>query len=86
MDTGSSAAASITAITPAGRAVGQAIKLEGTRFTGATDVKFGSVSATSIVVISDTIITAVIPAGTGVKAITVITPDGTSPAVNYTVA
>ncbi len=85
LDTGASDAAAITSITPAGQNVGEAVQLAGTRFTGATDVKFGAVSATSIVVISDSVIVAVIPAGTGVKSVTVITPSGTSAGVNYTV-
>jgi hypothetical protein len=85
LDVGSSAAAAITAILPTGKTVGQQVIVSGTRFTGATDVKFATVSATSISVISDTTIVATIPAGTGVKAVTVITPAGTSAVVNYTV-
>lgn len=86
LDSGADAEGAITSITPAGQHVGESILIAGTRFTGATDVKFGATSATDIIVISDSTITAVIPAGTGVKAITVITPEGTSAAVNYTVA
>lgn len=85
-DLGASGVSAITSITPSGQEVGDQVTISGTRFTGATDVKFAAVSATSLIVVSDSTIVAVIPAGTGVKAVTVITPAGTSAAVNYTVA
>lgn len=86
LDRGSDPDAAITAILPAGRQAGKDVIISGTRFTGATDVKFGTTSVTSFNVVSDTLISAVIPTGTGSKAVTVITPSGTSAAVNYTVA
>lgn len=86
LDDGGLGEPAISTIQPAGQTVGEAIVLTGTRFTGTTDVKFAAVSATSFAVVSDTEIVAVIPTGTGVKAITVINSDGTSAAVNYTVA
>lgn len=85
MDEGASAISAISTILPAGRGVGGNVIITGSRFTGTTDVKFAAVSATSVYVISDTQLSVVIPSGTGVKAVTVITPAGTSPAVNYTV-
>lgn len=86
LDLGAGADPVITSVSPAGRAVGQSVLIAGTRFTAVSDVKFGTVSASSIIAVSDTTITAVIPAGTGVKAVTVITPEGVSAPVNYTVA
>lgn len=86
LDLGTGADPVITAISPAGQSVGETVLIAGTRFTGATDVKFAAVSATSFIVVSDGTIVAVIPAGTGAKAVTVITPEGTSASVSYTVA
>lgn len=58
---------------------GMPFSVSGTNFTGATDVKVGGVSATSIVVVSATTITAISPAGTvGPKAVSVTTPGGTA--------
>ena len=85
MDFGSAAQAAITSITPAGKSAGATVVISGIRFTGATDVKFAAVSATSFAVVSDNTIVAVIPTGTGVKAVTVVTPAGTSAAGSYTV-
>ncbi|TFD46207.1 choice-of-anchor G family protein [Cryobacterium frigoriphilum] len=48
------------------------VTLTGQCFTGATAVLFGGVAATSFVVVSDTVITAVVPAGTGVVDVTVV--------------
>ncbi len=52
--------------------------ITGANFTGATAVKFGSTSATSLTVNSATQITAVAPAGSGTVDITVTAPGGTS--------
>lgn len=58
---------------------GMPFTVSGTNFSGATDVKVGGVSATSIVVVSATNITAISPAGTvGPKAVSVTTPGGTA--------
>jgi len=86
LDDGTNGVATISTITPAGQAVGKQIIISGTRLSGATDVKFGSTSATSLVVVSDTTLAAVIPAGTGVKAVTVINAVGVSAPADYTVA
>lgn len=85
LDLGTGALPAITAISPTGQQVGDSVLISGTRFTGATDVKFAAASSPSFILVSDSVITAVIPAGTGVKAVTVITPEGTSASVNYTV-
>ena len=86
LDQGTDAEPIITAIVAAGQSAGELVTIAGTRFTGASDVKFGAVSATNVIVVSDSTIVAEIPTGTGVKAVTVITPEGTSAPVNYTVA
>jgi hypothetical protein len=58
---------------------GTTITITGTGFTGATKVVFGTVAATSYVVVSDTEITAVSPAqAAGTRYITVTTTGGTS--------
>jgi hypothetical protein len=54
------------------------VAITGSGFTGATAVKFGSTTATSYIVNSDTSITATSPAGTGTVNVAVTTPVGTS--------
>ncbi|MBF0673279.1 MAG: IPT/TIG domain-containing protein [Salinibacterium sp.] len=51
---------------------GTEVTISGSCFTGAVDVLFGSVSATSFTVVNDTTITAVAPAGVGTVDITVV--------------
>ncbi|MFD6053647.1 IPT/TIG domain-containing protein [Agromyces sp. NPDC060279] len=51
---------------------GTEVTITGSCFTGATDVRFGGTSATSFTVVSDTEITAVVPAGTGVVDVSVV--------------
>src|ERR1035437_8233985 len=59
---------------------GRGIYIQGTGFTGATQVYFGSTPATTFSVANDTFILATSPAGTvGTVNITVATPNGTSP-------
>lgn len=57
----------IGTVTPASgpAAGGTAVTLTGTAFTGASAVKFGTTPATSVVVVDDTTLTAVAPAGVG---------------------
>ncbi len=55
--------------------------LSGSDFTGATEVRFGAVQATGFTVDSATRLTATAPAGSpGTVAVSVTTPEGTSPA------
>jgi hypothetical protein len=62
---------------------GEVMAITGTELSGATAVHFGSVSAPSFTVNSDTSITALSPAeATGVVPVTVTTPAGTTPVVN----
>ncbi|MEU0057576.1 IPT/TIG domain-containing protein [Streptomyces sp. NPDC006334] len=75
------AAPSVTALSPGqGPASGgTTVTLTGTNFTGATEVRFDDVAATSFTVNSATQITAVTPAhAAGAAAVTVTTPGGTS--------
>jgi hypothetical protein len=57
---------------------GTSVAISGVGFTGVTAVNFGSVSAASFAFNSDTSITAVSPAGSGVVDVTIVTPSGTS--------
>jgi hypothetical protein len=65
----------ITTFTPTSASSGANVIITGTNFTGATNVKFGGINATSFTVLSATSITAVVGSGaTGI--ITVTTPGG----------
>jgi hypothetical protein len=57
---------------------GTTVTISGTNFAGATQVRFGGAVAESFTVESETSISAVSPAGTGVVDVTVTTPAGTS--------
>ncbi|WP_280238965.1 IPT/TIG domain-containing protein [Nocardia abscessus] len=63
---------------------GTSVTLTGTGLTGATAVTFGTTPATSFTVDSDTQITAVAPAGTGIVSVTVTAPGGTSNGIPFT--
>ncbi|MGW3010119.1 IPT/TIG domain-containing protein [Streptomyces sp. NPDC001219] len=64
---------------------GNTVTLTGTHLVEATAVRFGSTPATSFTVVSDTQITAVVPAGAaGPVGVTVTTVGGTSNPVSYT--
>ncbi|MBF6356046.1 IPT/TIG domain-containing protein [Nocardia higoensis] len=63
---------------------GTVVTITGTGLSGATAVSFGATPATSFIVVSDTQITAIAPAGTGVQLVTVTTVGGTSSGVSYT--
>ncbi|WP_201297900.1 IPT/TIG domain-containing protein [Nocardia sp. CY41] len=62
---------------------GTTVTLTGSGLTGATAVTFGTTPATSFTVDSDTQITAVAPAGTGIVSVTVTAPGGTSNGVAF---
>jgi len=76
----------ITGITPAGRTVGGLLTIAGTSFTGATGITIGGTAVTVFNVVSDGVISAVIPSGVtaGAKAVIVTTPAGASPSFTYT--
>jgi uncharacterized repeat protein (TIGR03803 family) len=64
-----------TFVRPTGK-VGQTAQILGTGLTGATSVTFSSVAATKFSVVSDTYMTAVVPAGATTGAVVVATPAG----------
>jgi hypothetical protein len=59
---------------------GTPVTITGTGFTGTTAVKFGAANAESFTVLSDDVISAVVPAGSGSTAVRVTTARGTSAA------
>lgn len=71
----------VTAVSPTGGPIagGTLVTVTGTDFTGATDVKFGTLSGTDVTVVDATHITVKSPAqAAGTVHVTVTTPDGTS--------
>ena len=74
------------AITPTGGKGGTVVTITGSGFVGVTAVKFGSVPAASYIVQSDSLITAVAPAGTAGSTVdvTVTASTGTSAAAPFT--
>jgi hypothetical protein len=63
---------------------GETITINGTGFTGATAVNFGSVAGTSLSVQNDTTLTVVSPAqGAGTVPVSIVTPSATIAAGNY---
>lgn len=75
----------VATATPTGAAAGAQVTITGAAFTGATSVKFGATNASAFTVVSDSVIVAVVPAGTaGTANVTVITAAGTSNALSYT--
>lgn len=65
---------------------GTTLTLTGSSLSEASAVRFGSVSATSFTVVSDTQVLATSPAGSGTEQITVTSPGGTSNGVAFTYA
>jgi hypothetical protein len=79
--------ATIISATPSGAATGAMVRITGAYFTGvaASGVKFGATACTSIDVISDSVIEALMPTGSaGAANITVVNGAGTSAAFTYT--
>ena len=77
---------SIASFSPTSGPVGTSVAITGHSFTGATKVTFGGVASTSLQVISDTQVDALVPTGavTGPIAVTAAGGTGTS-ATNFTV-
>ena len=75
---------SLSGVTPASGAVSSTVTLHGTGFTSSTTVKFGSVEATTVHVVSPFTITAKVPAGSGTVTVTTSTFAGTSGALPFT--
>lgn len=78
----------IASATPSGASVGQLVRITGAGFVGTvatTGVKFGATNATTWDVISDSMIEAVVPAGTaGAGNIVITNAAGASTAFSYT--
>jgi hypothetical protein len=70
----------ITSFSPAvgPSAGGTVVTIEGSGFEGTSAVHFGTASATAYDVVSDSVVTATAPAGTGSSAVTLTTDDGTT--------
>jgi len=71
----------VTAVTPAAGPLvgGNTVTITGAHLTGASAINFGSVAAAGFTVVSDTQITATVPAGSsGTVDVLVTTPNGTS--------
>lgn len=77
----------ISAVTPSEAAVGEIVKITGTRFTGTTGITIDAVAVTEFSVHSDDTIYAVIPATvSGAADVVVTTAAGASTAYAYTAA
>ncbi|MGQ4596623.1 IPT/TIG domain-containing protein [Nocardia sp. R6R-6] len=76
----------IVSISPSAGPVtgGVVVTLTGTGFTGATAVHFGATAAAFYIVLSDTSIVVIAPAGAGTVPVTVTTAVGTSAGVSFT--
>jgi len=84
----SAAVPALVSALPSAAVAASQVTISGQGFTGVTgaaSVKFGATNATSYVVVSDTIIVAVMPAGSaGAANVTVTNAAGTSTALSYT--
>ena len=83
---GPPAAPTISSFTPVSGPVGTPVTISGTNFSGATNVKFNGVSASTFTVNSTTQILATVPTGATTGKVSVTTSGGTATsAANYTV-
>ncbi|MEJ8646609.1 IPT/TIG domain-containing protein [Streptomyces sp. MS1.AVA.3] len=74
----------LVAVTPQSARTGDTIVIFGCKVNRARSVAFGSRPAESFTVLSDNVILAVVPSGTGTVPVTVTTPAGTSNPVRFT--
>ncbi|MFE0381201.1 IPT/TIG domain-containing protein, partial [Streptomyces inhibens] len=74
----------LLAATPSSARPGRTIVIFGCKVNRATAVSFGATPAESFTVLSDNVILAVVPPGTGTVPLTVTTPAGTSNPVQFT--
>ena len=72
------AAPDVASVSPGRGNPGDTVTITGTDLGGATTVKFGSTDATDFDIVSDTEITATVPAGSGTVDLTVTNATGTS--------
>ncbi len=68
----------VSSLSPNSGASGDVIAVNGSGFTGATDVGFGQINAADMTVNGDTSLTVTVPNGSGTVDIIVITPSGQS--------
>ena len=73
----------VSSFTPTNGPVGTVVIIDGFNFTGATDVKFGLVSAPGFTVLSATQISATVPPGAITSQISVVAPAGTGQSLVY---
>jgi hypothetical protein len=78
------AAPVITGFTPASAPVGATITISGNNFFGTSNVKFGGVTATNLVVVNDSTVTARVAAGTVSGSVSLTTPSGTATVAGFT--
>ena len=71
------AAPIVQSFSPISAANTQTVTVKGSRFTGATSVKFGTIKASSFNVVSDSVLTAVVGKGTS-GSISITSPGGTT--------
>lgn len=74
----------ISSFTPTSALAGATVTINGTNFTGTTQVQFGGVNASSFTIISATQITAVVAAGGASGNVSVTTPAGTANLAGFT--
>lgn len=74
----------ITSFTPTSAPVGATITISGNNFFGASNVKFGGITATNLVVVNDSTVTARVAAGTVSGSVTLTTPSGTGTLAGFT--
>ncbi|HTJ14152.1 MAG TPA: IPT/TIG domain-containing protein [Dinghuibacter sp.] len=67
---------SLITVTPTSDSAGKTVTLTGQRLSGATALNFGAVPAASFTVVSDSVITAIVPTGVTSHYIGVTTPGG----------
>ncbi|MCC7173981.1 MAG: IPT/TIG domain-containing protein, partial [Bryobacterales bacterium] len=73
----SAGAPAITGFSPTSGPAGTVVTISGSGFTGATAVRFNGVNAQAFTVVSDSEITATVPAAAGTGAVSVVAPGGT---------
>nr|WP_214607025.1 FG-GAP-like repeat-containing protein [Hymenobacter arizonensis] len=71
-------APTISSFTPSSGAVQRLVTVTGTYFSGATAVRFNGLTAPGFNVVSETVITVLVPAGVSTGALSVTTPSGTA--------
>src|SRR3990172_6301387 len=72
----------ISGFSPNSGPVGTVVTVNGSGFNGATAVRFGTTNASAYTVVSNTQITATVPAGAITAPISVVTPGGTATSSN----